>query len=76
MPVNRRLRHKSFRKERKPMRWDSTESYLAFSTRIAQVTSALSKPKPVRRNNNISLGIKVNLMPSLAISIFLYATEL
>ena len=42
-------------------------------SRIAQATAALTKLKPVWRDNNISLGSKVKLMRSLAI--FLYACE-
>ena len=44
-------------------------------SRIAQATAALTKLKPIWRNNNISLGSKVKLMRSLVISIFLYACE-
>ena len=44
-------------------------------SRIAQATAALTKLKPIWRNNNISLGSKVKLMSSLVISIFLYACE-
>ena len=44
-------------------------------SRIAQATVALTKLKPVWRDNNISLGSKVKLMRSLVISIFLYACE-
>ena len=44
-------------------------------SRIAQATAALTKLKPIRRDNNISLGSKVKLMRSLIISIFLYACE-
>ena len=39
--------------------------------RIAQATASLTKLKPTWRDNNISLGSKVNLMRSLVISIFL-----
>ena len=39
-------------------------------SRIAQATAALTKLKPVWRDNNISLGSKVKLMRSLVISIF------
>ena len=42
---------------------------------IAQATAALTKLKPIWRENNISLGSKVKLMRSLVISIFLYACE-
>ena len=42
-------------------------------SRIAQATAALTKLKPIWRDNNISLGSKVKLMRSLVISIFLYA---
>ena len=42
---------------------------------IAQATAALTKLKPIWRDNNISLGSKVKLMHSLVISIFLYASE-
>ena len=44
-------------------------------SRIAQATAALSKLKPIWRDNNISLGSKVKLMRSLVISVFLYACE-
>ena len=44
-------------------------------SRIAQATAALTKLKPIWRDNNIHLGSKVKLMRSLVISIFLYACE-
>ena len=44
-------------------------------SRIAQATTALTKLKPIWRNNSISLGSKVKLMHSLVISIFLYDFE-
>ena len=44
-------------------------------SRIAQATAALTKLKPIWRDNNISLGSKVKLMCSFVISIFLYACE-
>ena len=44
-------------------------------SRIAQTTAALTKPKPIWRNNKIYLGSKVKLMRPLVISIFLYACE-
>ena len=44
-------------------------------SRTAQATAALTKLKPIWRDNNISLGSKVKLMHSLVISIFLYACE-
>ena len=44
-------------------------------SRITQATAALTKLKPMWRNNNISLGSKVKLMRSLVMSIFLYAFE-
>ena len=44
-------------------------------SRIAQATAALTKLKPIWRDNKISLGSKVKLMCSLVISIFLYACE-
>ena len=43
-------------------------------SRIAQTTAALTKLKPIWRDN-MSLGSKVKLMRSLVISIFLYACE-
>ena len=46
-----------------------------FLSMIAQATAALTKLKPIWRDNNISLGSKVKLMRSLVISIFLYACE-
>ena len=36
-------------------------------SRIEQATAALTKPNPIWRDNNISLGSKVKLMRSLAI---------
>ena len=44
-------------------------------SRIVQATTALTKLKPIWRDNNVSLGSKVKLMHSLVISIFLYACE-
>ena len=44
-------------------------------SRIAQTTAALTKLKPICRDNSISLGSKVRLMRSLVISLFLYAYE-
>ena len=44
-------------------------------SRIEQATAALTKLKPIWRDNNISLGSKVKLMRFLVISIFLYACE-
>ena len=44
-------------------------------SRIEQATAALTKLKPIWRDNNISLGSKVKLMRSLVISIFLYVCE-
>ena len=44
-------------------------------SRIAQANAALTKLKPIWRDNNISLGSKVMVMRSLVISIFLYACE-
>ena len=44
-------------------------------SRIAQATAALTKLKPIWRDNSISLGSKVKLMRSLVSSIFLYACE-
>ena len=40
-------------------------------SKTAQATSALTKLKPILRDNNTSLGSKVKLMHSLVISIFL-----
>ena len=45
-------------------------------SRIAQATAARPKLKPIWRGNNISLGLKVKLMRSLVISIYLYACDL
>ena len=45
-------------------------------SRISQATAALTKLKPICRDNNIPLGSKVKLMRSLVISVFLYACEL
>ena len=44
-------------------------------SRTAQATAALTKLKPIWKDNNISLESKVKLMHSLVISIFLYACE-
>ena len=45
-------------------------------SRIEQATAALTKLKPIWRDNtNISLGSKVRLMRALVFSIFLYACE-
>ena len=44
-------------------------------SRIEQATAALTKLKPIWRDNNISVGSKEKLMRSLVISIFLYACE-
>ena len=48
---------------------------MAPNQRIAQATAALTKLKPIWRDNKISLGSKVRLMRSHVISIFLYACE-
>ena len=42
---------------------------------ILSKLAALTKLKPIGRDNNISLGSKLRLMRSLVISIFLYACE-
>ena len=44
-------------------------------SRIARATAAFTKPKPIWSDNNISLGSKVKLMPSLVSSKFLNACE-
>ena len=44
-------------------------------SRIAQATAALTKPTPIWRDNNISLGSEKKLMWSLVISLYLYACE-
>ena len=44
-------------------------------SRTAQATAALTKLKPIWRDNIISFGSKVKLVRSLVISIFLYAFE-
>ena len=44
-------------------------------SRIAKATAAFTKVKSIWRDNNISLGSKVKLMCSFAISIFLNACE-
>ena len=44
-------------------------------SRIAQATAALTKLKPIWRDSNISLGLKVKLVRSLVISLFLCACE-
>ena len=40
-------------------------------SRIAQAFAALTKLKPIWRDNNVSLGSKVKLMRSLVISLYL-----
>ena len=50
-------------------------SKLEVLSRIAQATAAITKLKPIWRDNNISLGSTVNLVRFLVISIFLYACE-
>ena len=44
-------------------------------SRIAQTTAALTRLKPIWKDNNISLSSKIHLMRSLVVSIFLYACE-
>ena len=44
-------------------------------SRIAQITAALTRLKPVWIDKNISLSSKIQLMRSLVTSIFLYACE-
>ena len=44
-------------------------------SRTAQATAALTKPKHIWRDKNLSLGSKVKLMGSLVISILQYACE-
>ena len=44
-------------------------------SRIAQTTAALSRLKVIRRDTNISLVSKINLMRILILSTFLYACE-
>ena len=44
-------------------------------SKIAHATEALTKLEPLSRDNNISLGLKLKLMRSFVISIFLYACE-
>ena len=43
--------------------------------RIGQTTAALAKLKPIWKDRSISLGNKIRLMRSLALSVFLYAYE-
>ena len=51
------------------------DSKVETLSRIAQATAALTRLKPIWKDNNISLGSKVKLMRSLIISIILYASE-
>ena len=44
-------------------------------SRIAQMTAALTKLKPVWNNRSISVSYKIQLMHSIVTSIFLYAFE-
>ena len=44
-------------------------------SRIAQTTAALSRPKTIWRDRNISLASKVKLMLTFILSTFLYACE-
>ena len=46
-----------------------------ISQEIAQANAALTKLKPIWRDNNVSRGSKMKLMRSLVISIFLYACD-
>ena len=50
-------------------------SKLEILSRIAQATAALTKLKPIWRDNNISLESKVKLLCSLVNSTLLYASE-
>ena len=50
-------------------------SKLEILLRIAQMTAALARLKPVWNNRNIYLSSKIRLMRSLVTSIFLYACE-
>ena len=43
--------------------------------RIAQTTAALTRLKPLWNDRNITVSSKIRLMRSLAMSIFLYASE-
>ena len=54
---------------------DDRSSKPEILSQIAQATAALTKLKPIWRDNTISLGSKVKLMRSLVISIFLCACE-
>ena len=47
-------------------------SKLEVLSRIAEATAALTKLKPIWRENNISLGSKVKLMRPLVISILIF----
>ena len=44
-------------------------------SRIAQASAALTKQKPIWRDNNISLESKVKLMRFIVISVFVYTCE-
>ena len=44
-------------------------------SKISQARAALTKLEPIWIDNNVSLGLKVKLMHSLVISVFLYARE-
>ena len=48
---------------------------ICILTLFRPATAALTKLKPIWRDNNIPLGSKVKLMRSLVISIFLYACD-
>ena len=50
-------------------------SKLEILSRLGQATAALTRLKPIWRDNNISFGSKVKLMRFLVISIFLYACD-
>ena len=51
------------------------ESKPEISSMIAQTTAALSRLKPIWRDNNISLASKAKLMRTHILSTFLYARE-
>ncbi|KAI0223781.1 hypothetical protein LSAT2_025079 [Lamellibrachia satsuma] len=50
-------------------------SKLKILARIAQITAALTRLKPLWNDRNITVSSKIRLMRSLVMSIFLYASE-
>ena len=48
---------------------------MEITSRIAQTTASLKRLKTIWRDRNLALSIKIRLMRSLVLSVFLYACE-